>query len=68
MFDRGENNQNNLLIYFEERIKFEDWNVENNLKKEYYLVGAINEILDYKYYIQENFFLLMKVIRFIIRA
>jgi hypothetical protein len=46
MFDRGEDNKNDLLIYFEERIKFEDWNVENNLKKEYYLVGAINEIRD----------------------
>jgi len=46
MFDRGENNENGLLIYFEERIKFEKWNVENNIKKEYYLVGAINEIID----------------------
>ena len=46
MFDRGENNENDLLIYFEERIKFEKWNVENNEKKEYYLVGAINEIRD----------------------
>jgi hypothetical protein len=46
MFDRGEDNKNDLLIYFEERIKFENWNVENNLKKEYYLVGAINEIRD----------------------
>ena len=46
MFDRGENNENDILIYFEERIKFENWNVENNLKKEYYLVGTINEIQD----------------------
>ena len=46
MFDRGENNENDLLIYFEERIKFENWNVENNLKKEFYLVGTINEIQD----------------------
>ena len=46
MFDRGEDNKNDLLIYFEERIKFENWNVENNIKKEYYLVGAINEIRD----------------------
>ena len=46
MFDRGENNENGLLIYFEEKIKFENWNVENNLKNEYYLVGAINEIID----------------------
>ena len=60
MFDRGENNQNNLLIYFEERIKFEDWNVENNLKKEYYLVGAINEILDYNG--KKNILLLLKKI------
>ena len=46
MFDRGENNKNNLLIYFEERIKFENWNVENSSKKEYYLIGSINEIRD----------------------
>ena len=31
MFDRGENNENGLLIYFEEKIKFENWNVENEI-------------------------------------
>jgi hypothetical protein len=46
MFDRGENNENGLLIYFEEKIKFENWNVENILTNEYYLVGTINEIID----------------------
>ena len=46
IFERGENNENKKKIDFDEKIKFNNKQVENNENKEYTLVGVISEIVE----------------------